>query len=142
LGRSPRPLRVPQAGSRRGHHVGRSFDNIDHDFLLKTLGEAPGRELVRQWLRAGVMEEGAFHATEAGTPQGGVINCEVSDLLEPYEVKVSSTVLRGGGVATPLPYPGTSASPTNRRSGRKGSASIPSRTPFLGHPGTDEEDGR
>jgi len=51
-----------------------AFDNIDHDFLLRALGEAPGRELIRQWLKAGVMEDGAFHATEMGTPQGGVIS--------------------------------------------------------------------
>ena len=51
-----------------------SFDTIRHDLLLKTLGEVPGRELVRQWLKAGVMEEGSYHATEAGTPQGGVIS--------------------------------------------------------------------
>jgi RNA-directed DNA polymerase len=51
-----------------------AFDNIDHDFLLKALGKAPGRELVKQWLKAGIMEDGAFHATEAGTPQGGVIS--------------------------------------------------------------------
>jgi RNA-directed DNA polymerase len=51
-----------------------AFDAIDHDFLLNALGKVPGRELVRQWLQAGVMEDGAFHATEAGTPQGGVIS--------------------------------------------------------------------
>jgi RNA-directed DNA polymerase len=51
-----------------------AFDNIDHDFLLRALGNAPGRELVRQWLKAGVMEGGAFHETPAGTPQGGVIS--------------------------------------------------------------------
>jgi RNA-directed DNA polymerase len=48
-----------------------AFDAIDHDFLLKALGKVPGRELVRQWLKAGVMEDGAFHATEAGTPHTG-----------------------------------------------------------------------
>jgi len=51
-----------------------AFDNIDHDFLLKALGEVPGKELICQWLKAGVMGDGAFHATEAGTPQGGVIS--------------------------------------------------------------------
>jgi RNA-directed DNA polymerase len=49
-----------------------AFDNINHDFLLQALGDVPGRELVRQWLKAGVLEDGALHATEAGTPQGGV----------------------------------------------------------------------
>jgi RNA-directed DNA polymerase len=51
-----------------------AFDNINHGFLLRALGDAPGRELVRQWLKAGVMEDGVFHATEQGTPQGGVIS--------------------------------------------------------------------
>src|SRR5262249_11208172 len=51
-----------------------AYDNIDHDFLLKTIGQAPGRELVRQWLKAGVMEGGVFHETPLGTPQGGVIS--------------------------------------------------------------------
>src|SRR5439155_22538468 len=51
-----------------------AFDNINHDFLLEALGAFPGRELVKQWLKAGVMEAGVFHPTEVGTPQGGVIS--------------------------------------------------------------------
>ena len=51
-----------------------AFDNIDQDHLLRTLGQAPGRELIRQWLKAGVMEDGVYHETPTGTPQGGVIS--------------------------------------------------------------------
>jgi RNA-directed DNA polymerase len=51
-----------------------AFDNINHDLLLRTIGQAPGRELLRQWLKAGVMEDGVFHETPRGTPQGGVIS--------------------------------------------------------------------
>jgi len=51
-----------------------AFDNIDHGFLLRALGAVPGRELIRQWLKAGVMEEGVYHETPLGTPQGGVIS--------------------------------------------------------------------
>lgn len=51
-----------------------AFDNIDHDFLLRTIDGFPGRELVRQWLKAGTVEEGVYHDTETGTPQGGVIS--------------------------------------------------------------------
>jgi RNA-directed DNA polymerase len=51
-----------------------AFDNINHDFLMKTIGESPGRELIHQWLKAGVMENGGYTATEMGTPQGGVIS--------------------------------------------------------------------
>jgi RNA-directed DNA polymerase len=51
-----------------------AFDNINHDYLMKAIGEAPGRELILQWLKAGVMEDGGFTATGVGTPQGGVIS--------------------------------------------------------------------
>jgi RNA-directed DNA polymerase len=54
--------------------VAGAFDNIDQDYLLSALGDFPGRELVKQWLKAGVMEDGAFQATARGTPQGGVIS--------------------------------------------------------------------
>ncbi len=51
-----------------------AFDNIDHEHLLNAIGPAPGRELVRLWLRAGYVDRGVFHSTDAGTPQGGVIS--------------------------------------------------------------------
>jgi RNA-directed DNA polymerase len=68
------------AGTRRRNQwvvdadIAGAFDNLDHDFLLRTLGDAPGRELVKQWLKAGVLEGGVVHETAAGTPQGGVIS--------------------------------------------------------------------
>lgn len=51
-----------------------AFDRIDHDRLLAALGTFPAWELVRQWLKAGVIDRGRFAPTEAGTPQGGVIS--------------------------------------------------------------------
>jgi len=51
-----------------------AFDNISHEYLLKTIGAVPGRELIKQWLKAGYVEQEMFHATEQGTPQGGVIS--------------------------------------------------------------------
>lgn len=50
------------------------FDNISHGFILKSLGTLPGRELMKQWLKAGYVESEIFHATERGVPQGGVIS--------------------------------------------------------------------
>jgi RNA-directed DNA polymerase len=50
-----------------------AFDHIAHDYLLKTIGPVPGRELIKQWLKAGYVEQEVFHATEQGTPQGGVV---------------------------------------------------------------------
>jgi RNA-directed DNA polymerase len=49
-----------------------AFDKIDHDRLLDALGSFPARDLIRDWLKAGVFEAGkGFAPTEEGTPQGG-----------------------------------------------------------------------
>ncbi len=41
------------------------FDNISHETILNAIEGFPARELVLQWLKAGYMENGAFHDTEA-----------------------------------------------------------------------------
>lgn len=51
-----------------------AFDNISHEYLLKTIGPVPGKELIKQWLKAGYVEQEVLHATERGTPQGGVVS--------------------------------------------------------------------
>ena len=51
-----------------------AFDNISHGFILERLGSVPGRELMKQWLKAGYVEAEIFHATKDGVPQGGVIS--------------------------------------------------------------------
>jgi RNA-directed DNA polymerase len=51
-----------------------AFDKIDHSRLLATLGTFPGRELVGQWLKAGMVDQGRFAPTDEGTPQGGVVS--------------------------------------------------------------------
>jgi RNA-directed DNA polymerase len=52
-----------------------AFDNINQDFLLNRIGkyQFPAIELIKQWLKAGVLEEGRYLDTNSGTPQGGVI---------------------------------------------------------------------
>ena len=49
-----------------------AFDNISHEYLLNAIGEIPGKELIKQWLKAGYVEAEIFHDTESGTPQGGI----------------------------------------------------------------------
>jgi RNA-directed DNA polymerase len=51
-----------------------AFDHISHDYILKALGNIPGRELIKQWLKAGYVETDILHSTEKGTPQGGIIS--------------------------------------------------------------------
>src|SRR5438270_5749319 len=51
-----------------------AFDNVSQEFIWKALGDVPGKALIKQWLKAGYLEEGRHHATPTGTPQGGVIS--------------------------------------------------------------------
>ena len=51
-----------------------AFDRIAHDHILQQLGSFPARGMIRQWLKAGVVEQGRLQRTEEGTPQGGVVS--------------------------------------------------------------------
>ncbi|MCP4343583.1 MAG: group II intron reverse transcriptase/maturase [Desulfobulbaceae bacterium] len=51
-----------------------AFDHISHQFILDAIGNTPGREMIKQWLKAGYVEAEIFHETNSGTPQGGIIS--------------------------------------------------------------------
>jgi RNA-directed DNA polymerase len=55
--------------------LAKAFDKIDHNHLLATLGSFPGREMISDWLKAGVFEHGkGFAPTKEGVPQGGPLS--------------------------------------------------------------------
>src|SRR5215468_8832779 len=52
-----------------------AFDRLDHSHLMPAIGSFPGREMIRDWVTAGVFEPGkGFAPTGEGSPQGGVIS--------------------------------------------------------------------
>lgn len=48
------------------------FDHISHKWLQRNV--IMDTEMLRKWLKAGVIEKNVFHITDEGTPQGGIIS--------------------------------------------------------------------
>jgi RNA-directed DNA polymerase len=77
-------VRLKDLIGRRGYTVAlegdirKCFDRIHHITLIRILRRTIRDEriikLVQQMLQAGVMEDGGWHVTEDGTPQGGIVS--------------------------------------------------------------------
>lgn len=54
------------------------FDNIQHDKLMglifREIADGKVLNLIRMWLKSGIMEDGIVQESDTGTPQGGVIS--------------------------------------------------------------------
>ncbi|NMM04598.1 group II intron reverse transcriptase/maturase [Paraburkholderia sp. RP-4-7] len=67
------------------------FDNFSHDWILKHI--PMDKEVLRRWLKAGFIDKGTLFATEAGTPQGGIISPVIANMtLDGLEAAVDASV--------------------------------------------------
>lgn len=69
--------------------VGRFFDNIDHDWLIKFLKhrikDGALLNLIKKWLKAGVLDtDGKIINPETGCPQGSVISPVLANIYLHY----------------------------------------------------------
>lgn len=64
------------------------FDSVDHEWLLRMLAHriADPRilQLIKLWLRAGVLESDVWHETDRGTPQGAGISPLLANVFLHY----------------------------------------------------------
>lgn len=83
--------------------IKKCFDKIDHKKLLDKLNYRKGRihDQIKWWLEAGVIDNGIFEDTTAGTPQGGII----SPLLANVALHGMETMLKGIVAKFPLTFP-------------------------------------
>ena len=68
--------------------IRRLFDSVDHEWLLRMMAHriADPRvlQLIRRWLKAGVLEDGQWSETVEGTPQGAGISPMLSNVFLHY----------------------------------------------------------
>ncbi len=75
-----------------------AFDRIDHSRLLEAIGSFPARDMIRDWLKVGIIEAGkGFAPTDEGTPQGSLCAAAHND---PYEQRWVMRSVAGCGLVT------------------------------------------
>lgn len=55
------------------------FDNISHKWILKHIPLS--KKVLKQWLKAGYMDNKHWFPTESGTPQGGIISPTIANMV-------------------------------------------------------------
>ncbi|HDN27499.1 MAG TPA: group II intron reverse transcriptase/maturase [Thioploca sp.] len=70
------------------------FDNLDHEVLLNLIDET-GKPQIREWLKAGYVDDGHLHRTEKGTPQGGIISPLLANIaLDGMEIDLKTHIAK------------------------------------------------
>ena len=87
------------------------FDSVNHAKLMiclqQRVADKKFLQLVERFLKAGVMEEGEYHETDQGTPQGGILSPILSNIFLHYVLDrwfVHQVLPRLGGDASLFRY--------------------------------------
>lgn len=68
--------------------LSKCFDRLDHELILKSvnrkISDGSVLKLIKKFLKAGVMKDGAIEETEIGSPQGGVISPLLANIYLDY----------------------------------------------------------
>ena len=79
------------------------FDRLDHTWLLRHI--LMDTQLLQAWLNAGYIEADVFHATEEGTPQGGIASPVLANMaLDGLEAAVYRAARRRGAKVNVIRY--------------------------------------
>jgi hypothetical protein len=64
------------------------FDTVSHEWLIRfvehRIADTRMIRLIRKWLKAGVMDDGEWSSSEAGTPQGAVVSPTLANIYLHY----------------------------------------------------------
>lgn len=79
--------------------LSKCFDRLDHELILegvsRKISDGSVLSLIRQFLTAGVMRDGAFEETEIGSPQGGVISPLLANIyLDTFDQEMKARGIR------------------------------------------------
>ncbi|WP_009543291.1 group II intron reverse transcriptase/maturase [Crocosphaera subtropica] len=81
--------------------ISKCFDKINHKYLLDKTDCPYFKSIIKQWLKAGVMDKGIFESTDSGTPQGGVIspllaNIALDGMIRDIQKSFPNSITREG----------------------------------------------
>lgn len=69
------------------------FDKISHQWLLENI--PMDQEILKKWLKSGYIDQGKYHETSEGTPQGGIISPSLLNLtLRGLEAEIKKATKR------------------------------------------------
>lgn len=79
--------------------LSKCFDRLDHDLIIasvnRKVSDGSVLKLIRKFLKAGVMKDGAWEETTIGSPQGGVVSPLLTNIyLDYFDQKMRSKGIR------------------------------------------------